>query len=107
MPTRIFEELSTGFNEYFGSDVQIRAKNFGSYEDYIDVLPRVIQDGNSPDIFVVPNSGGFTTMRQYIQHLDEDMIDIKEFEKQFHPLFADQLVFEEKRQVNGTQQLVR
>jgi len=40
-------------------------------------------------------------MKQYIEYLDEDMIDIKEFEKQFHPHFMDkeQLLLEEKRQV--------
>lgn len=105
--TRIFERLSDGFNKYYDTNIQVRSKNFGDYEDYIDILPRVIQDGNSPDIFIVPNNGGFTILSQYIQHMSEDMVDLKEFERQFHPHFQEQLVFEEKRQVNGTQQLIR
>lgn len=106
MSTRVFDRLSDGFNKYYDTSIQVRSKNFWDYEDYIDVLPRVIQDGNSPDIFIVPNNGWFTTLNQYIRHMSEDMVDLKEFERQFHPHFQEQLVFEEKRLVSGTQQLV-
>ncbi len=108
MAPTIFETLTKGFNDYVGrNDMKLVVRNFGSYDDYLDILPRAIHAKASPDIFVVPNHGGHTLWDPYIVYLGEDYIDFKDFETRYHPLFVDELIFEEKQKVKGSNQLVR
>jgi len=70
MAPTIFETLTKGFNDYVGrNDMKLVVRNFGSYDDYLDILPRAIHAKASPDIFVVPNHGGHTLWDPYIVYL--------------------------------------
>ena len=56
MPTTLFDTLGKGFNDYLGrKDMKIKARDFSSYEDLLEVLPRSVQANASPDVIVVPN----------------------------------------------------
>ncbi len=58
MDTKIFTDLNSQFNKYLGrSDMKLDVKNFASFEDYVDILPRVIASGKVPDMILVPNHG--------------------------------------------------
>jgi hypothetical protein len=100
MPETLFETLNKGYNEYLDrSDMKLRVREFGSYTDLLDVLPRVTLAGQSPDVILIPNHGGATYVDPYIVALGENIINITDFEDRFHPLFFDELVFEEKQKL--------
>jgi hypothetical protein len=108
MPETLFETLNKGYNEYLDrSDMKLRVREFGSYTDLLDVLPRVTLAGQSPDVILIPNHGGATYVDPYIVALGENIINITDFEDRFHPLFFDELVFEEKQKIDGTDKIVR
>ena len=48
---------------------------------------------------LVPNHGGHLYLDPYIVSLGENIIPLDDFENRFHPLFIDELVFEEKQKV--------
>jgi ABC-type glycerol-3-phosphate transport system substrate-binding protein len=87
--------------------MKLVVRDFGSYEDYLEIFPRAVYAKTSPDVIVVPNHGGHILLDPYIVYLGEDSIDFKDFETRYHPLFVDELIFEEKQKVNGSNQLVR
>lgn len=108
MPATIFEALNKGYNDYVDrSDMKLKVHDFGSYEDLLDIFPRAVQAGVSPDIVLVPNHGGYLYLEPYIVSLGENIIALDDFENRFHALFVDELVFEEKQKVDGTNQIVR
>lgn len=108
MPQSLFETLSAGFNTYIGrSDMKLVVRDFGSFQDYIDILPRAIVQQKSPDIIMVPNHGGEILFDPYMVSLGEDLIDLRKFEDDFQSLFVDELIFEEKTKVDGTNKIVR
>lgn len=108
MPPTLFEALNKGFNDYVDrSDMKLRVRDFGSYEDFLDIFPRAVQAGVSPDVVLVPNHGGHVYLDPYIVSLGENIIPLDDFENRFHALFVDELVFEEKQKVDGTNQVVR
>jgi len=108
MDSKTFAELKSGFNTYLGrSDMELDAKNFASFEDYIDILPRVINAGQSPDLILIPNHGGYRFFGQYIDSLGLNMVDFADFETQFHKLFFEELVFTEKEKVDGKDIIVQ
>lgn len=108
MPQSLFVSLSAGFNTYLGrSDIELVTRDFGSYQDYVDILPRAIIQDKSPDILVVPNHGGEKLLDPYMVSLGEDLLDLRTFETDFHPLFVDELIFSEKTKVDGTNKIVR
>lgn len=43
----------------------------------------------------------------YIVALGEDLIDFADFESRYHAIFSDELIFEEKQKVNGSNQIIR
>ncbi len=56
MDAKVFKDLNAQFNTFLGrNDMKLSVQNFGSFEDYIDILPRAIQSGTAPDLIVVPN----------------------------------------------------
>ena len=70
LDSKTFTALNTGFNKYLGrSDMKLDVRNFTSFDDYIDMLPRVINAGQSPDLILVPNHGGYRFFGQYIDSL--------------------------------------
>lgn len=100
MPPTLFEALNKGFNDYVDrSDMKLKVRDFGSYEDFLDIFPRAVQAGVSPDVVLVPNHGGHMYLDPYIVSLGENIIALDDFENRFHPLFVDELVFEEKQKV--------
>lgn len=104
----LFEELNKGFNNYVDRrDMKLVVRNFASYEDFLDIFPRAVQAGVSPDVVLVPNHGGHISMDPYIVSLGENIIKLDDFENRFHALFVDELVFEEKQKVDGQNQIVR
>jgi ABC-type glycerol-3-phosphate transport system substrate-binding protein len=108
MPATLFEALNKGFNDYVDrSDMKLKVRDFSSYEDLLDVFPRVVQAGASPDIVLIPNHGGHMYLDPITVSLGENIIDLDDFENRFHPLFVDELVFEEKQKVDGVDQVVR
>ncbi len=108
MPSTLFETLNKGYNDYLGrSDMKLKTRDFGSYEDMLDVLPRVVQAGAAPDVVLVPNHGGHMYLDPYIVALGENILAFDDFENRFHRLFVDELLFEEKQRVDGSDQLVR
>ena len=108
MPPTLFEALNKGYNDYLDrNDMKLKVRDFSSYEDLLDILPRVVQAGASPDVVVVPNHGGHFYVDPYIVSLWENLLDFADFENRFHPLFVDELMFEEKQKVNGADKIVR
>ena len=108
MPATLFEALNKGFNDYVDrSDMKLKVRDFASYEDFLDIFPRAVQAGVSPDVVLVPNHGGYTYVDPYVTSLGENIIDLTDFEDRFHPLFVDELVFEEKQKVDGKDKIVR
>ncbi len=108
MPSTLFESLNKGFNEYVDrSDMKLRVRDFASYEEFLDVFPRAVHSGTSPDVILVPNHGGHRYLDPYVVALGENIIDFEDFENRFHPLFVDELLFEEKQKVDGANQIVR
>lgn len=108
MAPTLFETLNKGYNDYLNrNDMKLRVRDFGSYEDLLDVLPRVVQLGAAPDIILVPNHGGNLYIDPYVVALGEDLIDFSDFENRFHPLFVDELQFEEKQKGKGADKIVR
>lgn len=108
MPPTLFESLNKGYNDYLDrNDMKLKVRDFASYEDLLDILPRVVQAGASPDVVVVPNHGGHFYVDPYIVSLGENLLDFSDFENRFHPLFVDELMFEEKQKVNGADKIVR
>ncbi len=100
MPATLFEALNKGFNDYVDrSDMKLKVRDFASYEDFLDIFPRAVQAGVSPDVVLVPNHGGHLYLDPYIVSLGENIIPLDDFENRFHPLFVDELVFEEKQKV--------
>ena len=58
MDSKLAADLNDKFNEYLGrSDMKLEVKNFASFEDYADILPRAMQSETPPDIVMVPNHG--------------------------------------------------
>lgn len=101
MDPKTFTSLNAGFNAYLGrSDMKLDVRNFASFEDYIDILPRIINAGQSPDLILIPNHGGYRFFGQYIDSLGLNMVDFADFETQFHKLFFEELVFSEKEKVD-------
>lgn len=108
MPSTLLEELNKGYNKYLDrSDMKVKSRDFGSYEDLLEVFQRAVQAGESPDVVVVANHGGYSYLDPYIVSLGENIIDLSDFEDRFHPLFVDELIFEEKQKVDGTDKIVR
>ena len=108
MPSTLFEELNKGYNEYVDrSDMKLRVRDFASYEDFLDIFPRAVKAGESPDIVLAPNHGGHILIDPYTVSLGENIIDFTDFENRFHALFFDELVFEEKKKEKGKNQIVR
>jgi len=108
MPSTLFEAMNKGFNDYVDrSDMKLRVRDFGAYEDFLEIFPRAVQAGVSPDVILVPNHGGHMYLDPYIVSLGEKIIPLDDFENRFHALFVDELVFEEKQKVDGTNQIVR
>ncbi|MCB9806998.1 extracellular solute-binding protein [Candidatus Peribacteria bacterium] len=108
MPSTLFEALNKGFNDYVDrSDMKLKVRDFGSYEDFLEIFPRAVQAGVSPDVVLVPNHGGHVYLDPYIVSLGEKIIPLDDFENRFHALFVDELVFEEKQKVDGANQVVR
>jgi ABC-type glycerol-3-phosphate transport system substrate-binding protein len=108
MPQTLFETINKGYNDYLDrNDMKLKIRDFGSYEDLIEILPRVIQTGSAPDVVLVPNHGGYLYADPYVTSLGENIIDLTDFEDRFHPLFVDELVFEEKQKVDGANKVVR
>ena len=60
-----------------------------------------------PDVVLVPNHGGNFYVDPYIVSSEKNLIDFSDFENRFHPLFVDELMFEEKQKVNGADKIVR
>ncbi len=108
MPATLFEALNKGYNDYVDrSDMKLKVRDFASYEDFLDIFPRAVQAGVAPDVVLVPNHGGHLFLDPYIVSLGENIIALDDFENRFHPLFVDELVFEEKQKVDGANQIVR
>lgn len=96
MDPKIFMNLNTQFNKYLGrSDMKLDIKNFASFEDYIDILPRAMQSDTPPDLIMVPNHGGYRFFDQYISSLGGNIVDFTDFETRFHKLFFEELVYSE------------
>ena len=108
MDPKVFTALNAGFNDYLGrSDMKLDINNFTSFDDYIEMLPRVINAGQSPDLIMVPNHGGYRFFDQYINSLGLNMVDFADFETRFHKLFFEELVFSEKEKVDGKDIIVQ
>lgn len=108
MSQTLFETLNKGYNDYLDrNDMKLKVRDFGSYEDLLEVLPRAVTTKAAPDVVLVPNHGGYAFVDPYVTSLGENIIDLTDFEDRFHPLFVDELVFEEKEKVNGTNKIVR
>ena len=70
MPPTLFEALNKGYNDYLDrNDMKLKVRDFSSYEDLLDILPRVVQAGASPDVVVVPSHGGHFYVDPYIVSL--------------------------------------
>lgn len=96
MDTKVFKDINAQFNTYLGrNDMKLIVQNFASFEDYIDILPRILQSGKAPDLIVVPNHGGYRYFDQYINAIGDSMVDFTDFETRFHKLFFEELVFSE------------
>lgn len=108
MSPTIFEALNKGFNDYVDrSDMKLRVRDFSEYGDFLDIFPRAVQAGESPDVILVPNHGGHMYLDPLVVSLGENIIDPDDFENRFHPLFVDELLFEEKQKVDGQNVIVR
>jgi len=108
MDTKMFTALNAQFNKYLGrSDMKLDVKNFASFEDYTDVLPRVMQSSTPPDLIMVPNHGGYRFLDQYINSLGDNIVDFTDFETRFHKLFFEELVFSETIKGDGQDRIIR
>ena len=48
MSPTLFETLNKWYNDYLNrNDMKLKVRDFASYEDLLDVLPRVVQAGIS------------------------------------------------------------
>lgn len=75
--------------------MKLDVKNFASFDDYSDILPRAIQSATPPDIIMVPNHGGHRFFSQFTNALGDNLVDFTDFETRFHKLFFEELVFSE------------
>lgn len=108
MSPTLFESLNKGYNDFVDrNDMKLSVRDFGSYEDLIEMLPRAVQANTAPDVVLIPNHGGYAYVDPYITSLSENIIDLTDFEDRFHPLFVDELVFEEKQKVDGANKVIR
>lgn len=108
MDTKTFTALNAQFNKYLGrSDMKLDVKNFTSFEDYIDILPRAMQSSTPPDLIMVPNHGGYRFFDQYINSIGDTLVDFTDFETRFHKLFFEELVFSETIKGDGQDRIVR
>ncbi len=108
LDTKIFVDLNTAFNTYLGrSDIKLDVQNFASFDDYIDMIPRVIQSGKAPDMILVPNHGGYLLFDQYINSIDDTTVDFTDFETRFHKLFFEELVYSETIKGDGQDRIVK
>ncbi len=87
--------------------MKLKVRDFSSYEDLLEVFPRTVQTKSSPDVILIPNHGGYFYVDPYVTSLGENIINLSDFEDRFHPLFVDELVFEEKQKVDGKDKIVR
>jgi ABC-type glycerol-3-phosphate transport system substrate-binding protein len=87
--------------------MELEVKNFTSFEDYVDILPRVMQSGSPPDIIMVPNHGGYRFFDQYINSIGDNLLDFTDFETRFHKLFFEELVFTETVRKDGQDRVVQ
>lgn len=76
--------------------MEVLHKNFASYEDYQKTLTRKMAAGESPDIILVPNNGGWKEWSGFTVSLGVDTINMQQFERDFHPLFMEELRIEEQ-----------
>jgi ABC-type glycerol-3-phosphate transport system substrate-binding protein len=108
LDTKIFVDLNTAFNTYLGrSDIKLDVQNFASFDDYIDMIPRVIQSGKAPDMILVPNHGGYLLFDQYINSIGDTTVDFTDFETRFHKLFFEELVYSETIKGDGQDRIVK
>lgn len=87
--------------------MQLDVRNFASFEDYIDILPRATQSDTPPDIIMVPNHGGHRLFSQYINSLGDNLVDFTDFETRFHKLFFEELVFSETVREDGQDRVIQ
>lgn len=87
--------------------MKLEVRNFTSFDDYIDILPRVTQSDTPPDIVMVPNHGGHRIFDQYINSLGDNIVDFTDFETRFHKLFFEELVFSETIREDGQDRVVQ
>jgi len=100
MPSTLFETLNQGYNTFVDrKDMKLKVRDFSSYQDLLEVLPRAVEAHVSPDVVLIPNHGGVSYVDPYVVSLGENIINLTDFEDRFHPLFVDELVFEEKQKV--------
>lgn len=108
MDTKTFVDLNTQFNAYLGrSDMKLDVKNFASFDDYVDLLPRAVQSSTPPDLIMVPNHGGYRFFDQYANSLGDNIVDFTDFETRFHKLFFDELVFSETIKGGGQDKIIQ
>jgi ABC-type glycerol-3-phosphate transport system substrate-binding protein len=108
LDSKIIADLNTQFNAYLGrSDMKLDVQNFTSFEDYIDILPRVFQGSTPPDIVMIPNHGGYRFFDQYVNSLGSNIVDFTDFETRFHKLFFEELVFSETVKEDGQDRIIR
>lgn len=108
MNQKVFSDLNAQFNKYVGrSDMKLVVQNFASFQDYIDLIPRMMQSKESPDLVMVPNHGGYRLFEPYLDVIWDTVVDFTDFENRFHQLFVEELVFSETINDDGQKKIIQ
>ena len=99
LDTQAFERVLAGFKASSPSlaSLSVTAKKFATYDEYARVLPLAVADGNSPDVLVVSNDGGWNALARYVQPLPSSVVSAADFRRDFPAFFADGLLSEKAR----------
>lgn len=79
--------------------VTVTIKKFASYAEYERILPLAMVDGNSPDIFVVSNDGGWNVLGRFVERLPASIIDPVAFRRDYPSFLVDDLLAEDAQEI--------
>ncbi|MCK9272851.1 extracellular solute-binding protein [Candidatus Gracilibacteria bacterium] len=102
-----FSDIKEGFKERFPAyaNTDIKFTKFSSYEEYQENLLMVMDDDNSPDVFVVNNNGG-DLLETKIQAIPNEVIDSLDFSKRFNKAF-DELILKAKENPDDANSIIK
>ena len=102
-----FSDIKEWFKERFPAyaNTDIKFTKFSSYEEYQENLLMVMDDDNSPDVFVV-NNNWWDLLETKIQAIPNEVIDSLDFSKRFNKAF-DELILKAKENPDDANSIIK